>query len=293
MNTTVMTKQVETKTVGFANKASRMQDRIARDEQELEQLMAVSNEAEQEQKQESQVSQQEQEPETAEEKTFKKRYGDLRRHTQEEKEKYEDRIRKLEEQLTQSTKQEIKLPKTEKEIELWAKKYPDVAAIIETIAIKKAKEQSKEMESRVKLVDEMRAEAARQKAEAELMRAHPDFAEIRDSEEFHEWAEAQPAMVQDALYNNDTDAKLAAWAIGLYKNEKGIRAQKTPNSRDAAKAVDTRTNRGTPQRNTNSGTFSESQISKMSDSEYEANQDAIMEAMRSGKFIYDITGSAR
>lgn len=291
MNTTVMTKAVENKTVGFANKASRMQDRIARDEQELEELMAVSNEDTQEQT--AVVESQEQEPETAEEKTFKKRYGDLRRHTQEEKEKYEDRIRKLEEQLTQTTKQEIKLPKTEKEIEMWAQKYPDVAAIIETIAIKKAKEQASEIESRVKLVDEMRAEATRQKAEAELMRAHPDFAEIRDSEEFHEWAETQPSMVQDALYNNDTDAKLAAWAIGLYKSEKGIRAQKAPNSKDAAKAVNTRTNRGTPQRNMASGTFSESQVSKMRDSEYEANQDAIMEAMRSGKFIYDITGSAR
>jgi len=31
----------------------------------------------------------------------------------------------------------------------------------------------------------------------------------------------------------------------------------------------------------------------MSTQEYEANSDAIMEAIRSGKFIYDISGGAR
>ena len=41
------------------------------------------------------------------------------------------------------------------------------------------------------------------------MRLHPDFDEIRDGDEFHEWAEDQPKWVQDALYEND-DAKSAA-----------------------------------------------------------------------------------
>ena len=51
-------------------------------------------------------------------------------------------LRHLSNNLTESTKQEIKLPKSDEDIEAWAKRYPDVAAIVETIAIKKAKEQS-------------------------------------------------------------------------------------------------------------------------------------------------------
>ena len=37
----------------------------------------------------------------------------------------------------------------------------------------------------------------------------------------------------------------------------------------------------------------ESDIQRMSADEYEANSDAIMEAIRAGNFIYDVSGSAR
>ena len=92
---------------------------------------------------------QEAEPANAEERSFKKRYGDLRRHQQSKEKEYEDRIATLEKQLNESTKQEIKLPKSDEDIEAWSKRYPDVSAIVETIAIKKAKEQSAQLEERV------------------------------------------------------------------------------------------------------------------------------------------------
>ena len=37
----------------------------------------------------------------------------------------------------------------------------------------------------------------------------------------------------------------------------------------------------------------ESDVNKMSAQEYEKNADMIMEAIRSGKFIYDLSGNAR
>jgi hypothetical protein len=42
-----------------------------------------------------------------------------------------------------------------------------------------------------------------------------------------------------------------------------------------------------------SGQILESQVQKMSAKEYEARSDDIMEAIRSGKFVYDISGGAR
>ena len=89
--------------------------------------------------------------------------------------------------------------------------------MVETIAIKKAKETSKQLEEKVKSINELQLNATKEKAEAELMKLHPDFGEIRDSDDFHEWADEQPKWVQDALYDNDNDARSAARAIDLYK----------------------------------------------------------------------------
>ena len=284
----VMASEVEApKKVAFANRKYSNADRIKKEEEELEQLIA-------EQKGEAvQQEPQEAEPANAEEKSFKKRYGDLRRHQQQKEKEYEDRIKALETQLNQATKSEIKLPKSDEDIEAWATKYPDVAAIVETIAIKKAKEQSQGLEDRVKEIDEMKANAAREKAEAELMKLHPDFGEIRDSDDFHEWAEEQPKWVQDALYENDADARSAARAIDLYKSDRNIVTKKTNPSKDAARSVDTRNERSKPNSDPMNGAIRESDVQKMSAAEYEKYADDIMEAIRTGKFIYDLSGSAR
>ena len=68
----------------------------------------------------------------------------------------------------------------------------------------------------------MNAKATKEKAEVELLKIHPDFEDIRESDDFHEWADEQPKWVQDALYENSEDAKSAARAIDLYKSDRGI-----------------------------------------------------------------------
>jgi hypothetical protein len=276
------------KKVAFANRKYTNEERIKKEEEELEQLLA-------EQKGETEEVEEpkEEEPKNAEERSFKKRYGDLRRHQQSKEKEYEDRIKALEQQLTESTKSEIKLPKSDEDIEAWATKYPDVAAIVETIAIKKAREQSEGLEARVKEIDEMKATATREKAEVELLKLHPDFSEIRDSDDFHEWAEEQPKWVQEALYENDADARSAARAIDLYKADKNIKPKKSASSKDAARSVGTRNERSVPQSDPQGGAIKESDVQKMSAVEYERNSDEIMEAIRTGNFIYDLSGSAR
>lgn len=291
MNDTVMAGEVETpKKVAFANRKYSNEDKRKIEEEELQKLMDEQDESVKEQE----VKKEEQVPETAEERSFKKRYGDLRRHTQEKERSYEDRIKKLEEQLSESAAQGIKLPTSDEDLDKWAAEYPDVAAIVETIAIKKAREQSKDLEDRVKAIDEMRYEATREKAEAELMRIHPDFGEIRDSDDFHEWAEEQPKWVQDALYENTEDARSASRAIDLYKSDKGIAKTKSKNTdKDAAKSVGTKSTRTRPETDETSNYLKESQVNKMSSQEYEKYADDIMESIRTGKFIYDISGNAR
>ena len=273
----------------FVNKPYTQEERVKRDEEELEQLMKEREDGTAEETEELEA-----EPTNAEEKTFKKRYSDLRRHQQKQAEEFKTELAALKSQLESATKKEMKLPKSDEDIEQWASDYPDVAAIVETIAMKKAKEQSSAIEERLKVIDDMHNSATKEKAEATLMQMHPDFDEIRDSDDFHEWAEEQPKWVQDALYENDNDARSAARAIDLYKADRNIgKDTKGKNDKGAAEAVAPKNKRSKPQSDEASTYIRESQIEQMSAQEYEKHADEIMDAIRSGKFIYDVSGSAR
>ena len=225
-----------------------------------------------------------------EEESFKKRYGDLRRHMQEKEQEYKIKFEQLQQQLDKAAKNELVLPKGEADIAAWARKYPDVAAIVEAIADKKASERSTDLDKRLKEIEELRTQAKRDKAEAELMSLHPDFTQIRSDDAFHDWAESQPKWVQDALYENVDDAKSVARVIDLYKADMGITKQKTTSSDKAAASSVNARSRNTPEADDSKAFFRESQVNKMSTKDYEKNADAIMEAIRSGKFVYDVTG---
>ena len=283
----VMVKDATPTKKAFISRPYSQEERLKKDEEELARLIEEQKGSTEnsEEKEESEA-----EPTSAEEKTFKKRYGDLRRHTQEKEKQFQNQLNELKAQLEQATKKEMKLPKSDEDIEAWAKDYPDVAKIVETIAMKKAMEQSKALEERVKQIDEMQHNAVKDKAEAQLLSLHPDFTDIRESDDFHEWAEEQPKWVQDALYENDNDARSAARAIDLYKADKSITTKRP--SKDAAQAVNAKSSRSGPT-DESKAYLKESEVQKMSGQEYEKRSDEIMEAIRSGKFIYDVSGNAR
>jgi DNA repair exonuclease SbcCD ATPase subunit len=283
----VLDQKQEVKAFSPFGKRNSTEERIKEEEQELKELQEANKTPEEESKDTGA------EPESAEEKSFKKRYGDLRRHSQQQQTQLQSQIDGLKSQLEQSTTKQIKFPKTEDELNEWAAQYPDVAKIVETIAMKKAKEQSKEIEDRFRQLDEREQQTAKERAESELMRLHPDFNSIRDDDAFHDWVEEQPKWVQQALYENDTDARAASRAIDLYKADKGIKTKKESSSKDAAQSIGTRGARSTPASEDTNGTFYESAVNKMSSHEYEANQEAIAKSMKSGKFIYDLSGNAR
>ena len=227
---------------------------------------------------------------TPEEDSFKKRYSDVRRHlsvvtTQKDKE-----IENLKDQLSQATKKQIKFPKTDEEIAQWTSKYPEVAKIIDTIAQKRATEAVASQEKKLESLKTMETKIYKEKAEQELHRIHPDFQSIRMDKKFHDWVAMQPQNIQDALYKNTSDALSASRAIDLYKSDMSVKKRGRP-SKDAAKNISVGTT--TAPSNAEKPKFSESAISKMSDQEYEKNEDAIMEAMRSGNFEYDVSGAAR
>jgi hypothetical protein len=185
-------------------------------------------------------------------------------------------------------------PKSDEDIEKWAKKYPDVASIVETIAEKKAKQLFKSAEDRFAEFDRIQSDALRVKSENKIRESHPDFDSLRASDEFHDWAESQPSWVQDALYINGDDPASVVRVIDLYKVDKGLNpAAKKRGAKDAASLVSPKSSRASIDPDDTSSYLKESQVAKMSDKEFEKHADKINQAIRTGKFVYDISGKAR
>ena len=225
-----------------------------------------------------------------EEKSFKKRYGDLRRHMNEKENEWKEKFSALEKRMAGEN---IVPPKSTEDIEEWAKKYPDVAGIVETIAAKKAQEMFSKAENRLKELDEAQAEASRVKAENAIRKSHADFDELRKSDEFHDWADEQPKWVQDALYENADDPASVVRVIDLYKGDKGLtNTAKKAKAKDAASTVTRRSKTQVDLADANDA-IRESDVARMSDKEFEERSDEINKAIRSGKFIYDVSGKAR
>lgn len=246
---------------------------------------------EEEKKYSEEFSAQGQEPAHAsetDEESFKKRYGDLRRYMQSQMATKDRELAQMKQQLDSATKQQIRFPKTEKEVADWVRKYPDVAKIIDTIAQKRSLEALQMGEEKMKSLKEFEQRLTRREAEAELRRLHPDFDKVRANPKFHEWAKVQPKWVQDALYSNTNDAMSCARAIDLYKADMRKKGQST----GAAQAVDSG-NSATSAPRSGRGKFTESQVAKMKPHEYEANEAAILDAIKRGEFVYDLTGGAR
>ena len=179
-------------------------------------------------------------PAKAEDRVFKKRYDDLKKHYDSTINKHKEELNSLRTQLESSTKQFVP-PKSKEELEAWRREYPDVYDMVETIAIDKATTQTAELENKYKNIQLQQEQIAKEKAEVELLKLHPDFNEIRLKDDFHEWAEQQDPTIQGWLYENTSNSKLAARAIDLYKMDRGLSTLSKKEEKDvkkeAAKAI--------------------------------------------------------
>lgn len=275
------------------NYSSRNRKRIEEDEKELEELLNPTKpeEVKEEPKaEEPEKKPEEKEPSDPEEKSFKKRYGDLRRHLSEKEKEWEA---KFEELKNLSEKKQVLPPKSDEDIAEWARKYPDIAAIVETIATKKADEKLSSYKQKFEDYEKLTQETARTKALNVIRAAHEDFDDLRRSDEFHEWAEEQPRWVQDALYENEEDARAVIRVLDLYKVDKGLTPSlQKEKAKSAASAVTTKTKAKVDFDDSDAKVY-ESQVAKMDMNTYAKNEAKIMEAIRKGNFVYDLSGGAR
>ena len=209
-------------------------------------------------------------PAKAEDRVFKKRYDDLKKHYDSTINKHKDELQSLRTQLESSTKQFVP-PKSKQELEAWRKEYPDVYGMVETIAINKATTQTADLENKYKDLKLQQEQIAKEKAEVELLKIHPDFNELRSNDDFHAWAEQQDPNIQSWLYENTANSKLAARAIDLYKADRGITKAKKEDKdlkKEAAKAI-SKTKKATDTDTPKKKVWTTSEISRLKPHQFE------------------------
>ena len=193
----------------------------------------------------------EERPVNAEDKVFKKRYDDLKRHYDSALTKHKSEVLTLKKQLENSAT--FIPPKDEKALEEWRKEYPDVYDVIKTVAQKEADDKAKALADKLSKLEVDQQTVAKQKAEVELLQLHPDFNKIRESQDFHDWASVQDSVIQGWLYDNFNNSQLASRAIDLYK--------------EASKSV-TSTNRGSEKDVKGKKVWSLTEIAKLKPTQY-------------------------
>lgn len=236
-----------------------------------------------------------------EEETWEKRYADLRSFSQKRENELKKDIESIKAQLADAAKKQIKFPKTKEEVSEWISKYPDVAAIVETIAMEKVEQVREELAADRAVVSERAYEVERDRCFAKIMKAHPDFIDLSKDEKFKVWAQNQPRRIRDALYEDgDYDelediADTVVAAVDLYKAKYPVKApvQAPDDRREAARGTG-RTPGSMPRDSgDDSNKIYESQVEKMNSREYALKEAEIDLAVREGRFVYDLSGAAR
>jgi hypothetical protein len=224
---------------------------------------------------------------TEEEKSWKKRYGDLRSFSDKKlhttvKEKDEE-IAALKRELDATRK--ISAPKSDEELEQFTQEYPELADVIKSMTMKEVEAFKKAQAEEIEALKKDRRELEKERVHTKISSEHPEWTELKDAPEFHEWLQSQPSAIQDWIYGK-IDADLASKAIKLYKTEKGIKPPKKKSDKDerasAAEAVVT-TRRTDPPQNNQKKIWKASEIQRMSIDEYEKHEEEIMIANREGR----------
>ena len=221
-------------------------------------------------------------PVGVEDAVFKKRYDDLKRHYDETISNHKDEVLKLKkEKEAVASKPSFK---SKEELEEWRKDYPDMYDSVMQLTTEATMKSKQEMEEQLLDIKKQQTRLARDRAEVDLAKKHPDFKEIRESGDFHDWASVQDSTVQSWLYDNSDNPKSAARAIDLYKYDRGLSTKKVnyDAKKEAAKAVSKTKVSETP---TDKKQWTWAAIKSMKPDEYSKFEAEIDKAHREGRIV--------
>ena len=221
---------------------------------------------------------------------YKKRYDDLKRHYDAKVNEFKQELDALKAngQPASAPIEGIEMPKTEQELIEFRDKYPEMFEVVQTVSAMQAHHQVSELQKEISVIREREKEAEKKTAYSELLRLHPDFDELKTSEDFINWLEEQPESLSDGIYKNNTNAALAGRVIDLYKVDAGITTKKrTKKSESAAAAVNSPKARDiTGEAKGTDRIWKASEIGRMKPWEFEKHEAELDAAREEGRIDY-------
>ena len=218
---------------------------------------------------------------------WKKRYSDLKRYHDTKQNEWKQEQQLSEAKFAAQQRVPTELPKTQEELETFRDEYPEIFSVMQSVSQLEANSRVSELETQIEYLQENEEKVKEQVAEQELLSRHPDFFELKESQEFLDWLILQPENISDGLYKNKKDVSWASRVVDLYKLETGHSQSKPKSSKrqDAAGAI-TKT-RSTPanQISDNKRIWTSSEISKLKPHEFEALEKELDLASRQGRII--------
>ena len=209
---------------------------------------------------------------------WKKRHDDGRRYQTQLTDTVKQQADKIAElEAEKLIKEKTSLPRTEAELVAWKESNPEMYDTMLTLIRMETNDLTKEYNS---LQKKTKHEVVFQ----EVLKAHPDAGQIRQSEDFLNWFQAQPRGIQSLI--ESTLSSEIIRGIDMYKSDtsKGVQQPSVPNKDiDSSLMVTTKGSTTPP---TNQGqVWSREQIKNMSDQDYGKYREEIKKAMNEGRIV--------
>ncbi len=219
---------------------------------------------------------------------WEKRYKDLQSYNSKQTNALKAEITTLKNTQTPA----FVVPKTAEELAAYRADKPQEYAFIESIAHTIAKDLTKGVQAELENVSGDLQQNRIEKAALAIEAAHPDWATLRESQDFHTWGSKQDEVVQGWLYDNPDNAENAIRAINLYKADLNLQGQtlnqgNVQNQNLAAQAVNVQGNQGLPNetdRNHPAYVWKDSEIAAMGTGDFAKWQEHIQLAYREGRY---------
>jgi len=217
---------------------------------------------------------------------YKKRYDDLKRYYDRKLGEWTSKETDLKTQLREN-RPKYTPPKSKEELDAFKTEYPDIYGVVETVSHLQSENQMSSLQEEVESLKKQNNALAQREAQLELARIHPDFNNIKESDDFHSWADSQPMEIKSWIYENNSDGKLAARAIDLYKKDRGFgldkKTEKKAATQNQGADLLVKTNEQVQVPSSNEVVFNRSDIEKMSDAEFMEYEKQILKAQREGR----------
>lgn len=204
---------------------------------------------------------------------YKKRYDDLKKHYDNKVNEFKQKEQELvaESRMSQQVEQNVRHQEANGQMQQHEPQQQVTSRTTPTLDAREAK-------------------VARKEAEQSLSQAHPDFSQIRQSNEFHTWAKTQPDAIQDWVYNNPDNVGLAIKAIDLYKSESGLGATSSgksggSQSRPSGSAADMVSTKTKTVDANEPKVWSQREIASLSMDQYDKYEQEIDLAMSEGRVV--------